>query len=543
MNGKRTVLYLSLAASLALISVGIFAPNQLEVFSNSALSFIYNHLGWFILGSVFCFFIFCMYLGLSKFGHIRLGDDGDRPEYKTATWIGMLFSASIGISLVFWGVAEPVSYYIDPPFGQGSSEQSAKLAMQFVYLHWGVSAWACYAVVGVSLAFFQFRKKLPASLSSVFHPLLGDKVKGSFGKFIDIVVILSIVIGIATSLGFGTLQVNSGMNYLWGLPVSFSTQAIIILIISLIYVGSTVSGLQGAMKHLSNLNMLLAFALLAFVLFLGPTQTIFQIFFQGISDYAQNFVGMSFRTEPYSDGSWIASWTLFYFGWWIAWAPLVGSFVARISKGRTIKEFMMGAIFIPVLGSFFWFAVMGGSAIALIQNAGQTALATAVSADVTSALFKFFDYFPLSVFLSILAMVLVLIFFITSANSAVFVLGMISENGNPNPSHFTKIVWGIVIALISAVLIMTGGLAGLQSILVATAIPLAVLLLFMCYSTYKGLKSELDLAGPEENTESPETVKAEEPVRQENREMQEELVLSITKKKKESKKPAVNVPK
>ncbi|KAB7705531.1 BCCT family transporter [Bacillus aerolatus] len=506
MNSKKFVFYASLAVSLGLISIGVFMPNQLEHFSNSSLNFIYNNLGWFILGSVFIFFAFCMYIGLSKFGHIRLGDDSDRPEYKTATWIGMLFSASIGISLVFWGVAEPVSYYIDPPFGKGSSEESAKLAMQFVYLHWGVSAWACYALVGVSLAFFQFRKKLPASLSSVFYPLIGDKIRGPFGKVIDVVVILSIVIGIATSLGFGTLQVNSGMNVLWGLPVNINTQAIIILVVTFIYVASTVSGLQGAMKHLSNLNMLLAFALLGFVLFLGPTQTIFKIFFQGVGDYVQNFVSMSFRTEPYSDGSWIASWTLFYFGWWIAWAPLVGSFVARISKGRTIKEFMMGAVFIPVLGSFFWFAVMGGSAIHLIQNMGETALATAVSTDVTSALFKFFEYFPMGVFLSILAMVLVLIFFITSANSAVFVLGMISENGNPNPAHKTKIIWGIVIAAISVVLIMTGGLAGLQSALVATAVPLAALMLIMCYSTYKGLKGELLLLSKETSKESEEQV-------------------------------------
>jgi glycine betaine transporter len=493
MQGKKTVFHFSLAISLALISVGIFAPKQLESFSNSSLNFIYNHLGWFILGSVFIFFSFCMYIGLSKFGHIRLGDDHDRPEFKTSTWIAMLFSASIGISLVFWGVAEPVSYYIDPPFGKASSEESAKLAMQFVYLHWGVSAWACYGVVGVSLAFFQFRKKLPASLSSVFHPLLGDKIKGSFGKFIDIIVTLSIVIGIATSLGFGTLQVNSGMNYLWGIPVGFLSQVIIIAVVTVLYLGSTVSGLQSGMKHLSNLNMLLAFLLLAFVLVLGPTQSILKIFFQGIGDYAQNFIGMSFRTEPYSDGSWIGSWTLFYFGWWIAWAPLVGSFVARISKGRTIKEFMMGAIFIPVLGSFLWFAVMGGSAIDLIQNQGQTVIAEAVSSDVTSALFKFFEHFPMSTFLSILAMVLVLIFFITSADSAIFVLGMISENGNPNPSHTTKIIWGVIIAAVSAVLIMTGGLSGLQSALVATSIPLAVLMLFMCYSTYKGLTNELKI--------------------------------------------------
>ncbi|EGQ26301.1 BCCT family transporter [Mammaliicoccus sciuri] len=533
MRDKKTVFYSSLAVSLVLISIGIFAPKQLEHFSNSSLSFIYNNLGWFILGSVFIFFAFCIYIGISKFGHIRLGDDDDRPEYRTATWIGMLFSASIGISLVFWGVAEPVSYYISPPFGTGYSEESAKTAMQFVFLHWGVSAWACYAVVGVSLAFFQFRKKLPASLSSVFYPLVGDKIRGTFGKSIDVIVILSIVIGIATSLGFGTLQVNSGMNYLWNVPIGISTQAIIIIVVSIIYVASTVSGLQGAMKHLSNLNMFLAFALLGLVFFFGPTQMVLKILFQGIGDYAQNFIGMSFRTEPYGDGSWISSWTLFYFGWWIAWAPLVGSFVARISKGRTIKQFMFGAIFIPVLGSFTWFSVMGGSAITFIQNAGATALATAVESDVTSALFKFFEYLPMSVFLSILAMVLVIVFFITSANSAVFVLGMISENGNPNPSHLTKIVWGVIIAAISVVLIMTGGLAGLQSALVATAIPIAVLMLFMCYSTFIGLREEAAIISGREAKEKAELTKPEKP-----EEMKKELAI-LAEVEETKKEPAI----
>lgn len=492
MNRKKSVFFISLAISLVLISFGIFMPKQVEKFSNSSLNFIYNYLGWFILGSVLVFLVFCMYIGLSKFGHIRLGDDNDRPEYKTSVWIAMLFSASIGISLVFWGVAEPVSYYLSPPFGAGSSEESAKLAMQFVYLHWGVSAWACYAVVGVSLAYFQFRKKLPASLSSVLYPIIGERIKGPIGKTIDIIVILSIVVGVATSLGFGTLQVNSGVHYLWGIPINFSIQAGIIFIVSILYLISAITGLQGGIKHLSNINMFLAFALMGFILVFGPTQTIFKIFFQGVGDYLQNFIGMSFRTEPYNDGSWIANWTLFYFGWWIAWSPLVGSFVARISKGRTIKEFMMGAVFIPVLGSFVWFAVMGGSAIHIIQNLGQTALGDAVSSDVTSALFKFFEYFPMTTFLSILGMVLVLIFFVTSADSAIFVLGMISENGNPNPSNITKIIWGIIIAAISAVLIATGGLQGLQSALVATAIPLAVLMLIICYSTYKGLRDEIN---------------------------------------------------
>ncbi|KZX38259.1 BCCT family transporter [Wohlfahrtiimonas chitiniclastica] len=491
MRSKNAVFYVSLGLSLIVIALGVIIPEQVEAFSKGSLGFIYNNLGWFILGSVLVFFLFCMYLAITRFGHIRLGDDDDRPEYSTLTWVAMLFSASIGISLVFWGVAEPVSYYISPPVGEGHTEEAAKTAMQYVYLHWGVSAWACYALVGVSLAYFQFRKKLPASLSSVFYPLVGDRIYGTFGKWINILVIFSVVIGIATSLGFGTLQVNSGLNILWDIPVSTQVQFFIIAVVSIIYIASTISGLQGAIKHLSNLNMLLAFAMLGFVLFLGPTQTIFKVLFQGIGDYAQNFINMSLRTEPYGNGDWIANWTLFYFGWWIAWSPLVGSFVARISKGRTIREFMVGAVFIPVLGSFFWFAVMGGSAIHIIQNLGQTALASVVAEDVTSAFFVFLENFPYSVFTSILTIVLVMIFFITSANSALFVLGMVSENGNPNPTNRVKIIWGVVIGAISTVLIVSGGLAGLQSALVAMSVPLAVMMLVICISTYKGLKGEL----------------------------------------------------
>lgn len=493
MKGEKLVFYASLGISLIMIAFGVMIPEQVETFSKGALGFIYNNLGWFILGSVLVFFLFCMYLAITRFGHIRLGDDQDRPEYSTVTWVAMLFSASIGISLVFWGVAEPVSYYISPPIGEGYTKEAAKTAMQYVYLHWGVSAWACYALVGVSLAYFQFRKKLPASLNSVFYPLVGDRIYGTFGKLINVLVIFSVVIGIATSLGFGTLQVNSGLNILWGIPVSTKIQFFIIAIVSIIYISSTISGLQGAMKYLSNLNMLLAFALLGFILILGPTQTIFKVLFQGVGDYAQNFINMSLRTEPYDNGEWIANWTLFYFGWWIAWSPLVGSFVARISKGRTIREFMIGAVFIPVLGSFFWFAVMGGSAIHIIQNLGQTALASVVAEDVTSAFFVFLENFPYTTFTSILTIVLVMIFFITSANSALFVLGMVSENGNPNPSHRVKIIWGLVIGAISSVLIVSGGLAGLQSALVSMSVPLAVMMLVMCISTYKGLKSELKL--------------------------------------------------
>lgn len=487
---KRPVFFYSLAFSIILIIIGIFAPQTLENFANSALNFIYEYLGWFILGCTFLFFLFCMYLAFSKYGKIRLGDDDDRPKYNRATWIAMLFATSIGISLVFWGVAEPVSYYIDPPYGEPNSEQSAKLAMQYVFLHWGVSAWAIYAVVGVCLAYFLYRKKLPASISSTFQPLVGEKIFGNFGNFINIIVSISIIIGLSTSLGFGTLQINSGFNYLWGLDVSFPMQLIIIASVTTIFVASAVSGIDKGIKNLSNTNMILAFLLMAFVFVFGPTQAIFKIFFQGLGDYVQNFISMSFRMEPYQDGSWIAGWTLFYFGWWIAWAPLVGSFVARISRGRTIREFMLGAVFIPVLAGFLWFSVMGGSALHFIQNEGKTAIANAVAEDVTSALFIYFEHLPLTGFLSILAIILVLIFFVTSADSATFVLAMLSENGNPNPTRLTKIVWGFVVAAVSAILIFTGGIRGLQSALVTTAVPLAIMMLFMCYSMIKGLQGE-----------------------------------------------------
>lgn len=490
MKKYGSVFYISLIVCIAFLGFGAIFPKNLEHFSNTFLDFIYDKLGWLFLLSVFILLIFCIYIVFSKFGKIKLGQDTDKPDYPTVTWIAMLFSAGIGISLVFWGVAEPVSYYVNPPFGEGSTKESAERAMQFVYLHWGVSAWACYAFVGACLAYFQFRKKLPATMSSAFHPLIGDRIYGPIGKTIDIVVMLSVVVGISTSLGFGALQINSGMEYQWGLINTPWMQMVIIAVVTFIYLWSASTGIQRGIKYLSNTNIILAFVLILSIFILGPTQGIMQVFFQGIGDYANNFLGMSFRTEPYGDGSWIASWTLFYFGWWIAWAPLVGSFVARISKGRTLREFMMGALFIPVLCSFFWFAVLGGSALDLIQNQGKTALANSVVADVTAALFDFISYFPFSGVISIVGMVLIFIFFITSADSAIFVLGMMSENGNQNPRNFTKLTWGVIIALVSAVLILTGGLQGLQSALVAMAVPLSIVLLSMCYSMFKGLKKD-----------------------------------------------------
>ncbi|QDI92516.1 BCCT family transporter [Salicibibacter halophilus] len=461
-----------------------------DAYFEFALEVIYNAFGWVLLTAVFVFIVFCVYVAFSKFGKIKLGDDSDEPEFRKITWIAMLFSAAIGIALVFFGVAEPVLYYVDPPYGEGYTESAATTAMQFVYLHWGISAWACYAVVGAALAYCKYRKKLPATLSAVFYPLIGDGIYGPVGKIIDIFVVLAVVVGISSSLGFGVLQINSGMAYEWGLPNTFSIQLIMIAVITVIYLLSAATGLKRGLKYLANTNFILALILVVFLLVFASTSNIFQIFFQGISDYTNNLLGMSFRMDPYGDGGWISSWTLFYFGWWIAWAPFVGVFVARVSKGRTLREFMMGALFIPVLVCFFWFAVLGGSALDLIHNQGHVALAEVVAADETVALFEFLSYFPFSSVMSVLAMVLIFIFFITAADSAMFVIGMMNEYGIENPSNRIKIIWGIVISGVAAILTFTGGIQGFESALVATSLPMSIIMLLMCVCLYKMLHAD-----------------------------------------------------
>jgi glycine betaine transporter len=499
LKNKKTVFYVSLCVSFIFIAFGVFMPEQLGTFSASFLNLTYDNFGWLYLTSVFVFFLFCTYIAFSKFGKIRLGDDSDRPEYKTGSWMAMLFSAAIGISLMFWGVAEPVYYYVFPPLGEGKTPEAAAQAMQYVYFHWGVSGWACYALVGVSLAYFQFRKKQPALMSSAFYPVLGEKVRGPIGKTIDILALLATVFGVTTSLGLGTMQISKGLNYLWGVPNTQTVQFIIIMVVTVLFLTSAITGLDKGIKILSNTNMLLAFLLMGMIFVLGPTKEILKIFFHGVGSYMQNFVEMTFRLEPFRKDTWIASWTLFYWGWWIAWSPLVGSFIARISKGRTIKEFMIGVLFLPVLGSFFWFAVFGGTALHLVHNLGNMAFADAVTQDVTSALFKFFEFFPLSSVLSVLAVALIAIFFITSADSAIFVMGMLSEDGNLNPANRIKILWGVIISIMAMILLASGGLKGLQSVSVAAALPFSFVMLYMCYSMYKGLNSEFASEG--ENSE------------------------------------------
>ncbi|GAA4711834.1 glycine betaine uptake BCCT transporter [Brevibacillus fulvus] len=480
----------SIGIILLFVLWGIVSPVHFAETANELLAFTTAKFGWFYLIVTFFYLIFCLYLAFSKFGHIRLGNDDDEPEYSTLSWFAMLFSAGMGIGLVFWGVAEPVSHYFEPPAEiVPQSPEAARAAMRYSFFHWGLHPWGIYGVIALSLAYFQFRKGTKGLISATFYPLLKERVNGPIGKLIDILAIIATAFGVATSLGLGTLQINGGLKHLLGLPNAIIIQLLIIAVITVLYLISATSGLDKGMKILSNANLMLAAALLLFTLLLGPTFFIFDTFTTTLGSYLQNLIQMSMRLTPFVESSWIRNWTLFYWAWWIAWAPFVGTFIARVSKGRTIREFMIGVLLTPSLLSFFWFSVFGGTGLhqEMFEN---LPVGEAVQNDITTALFITLQHLPLGTIVVILATLLIITFFITSADSATFVLGMLSSNGNLNPSNRIKISWGLVQSLVAVVLLLSGGLDALQTASIVTALPFAVIMLGMCISLYLSLKDE-----------------------------------------------------
>ncbi len=492
---EKTVLVVSLLFTSLFILLGIFFNTKLADAASAFLSTTIDYFGWFYLTAVMLFLLFSVFLMLSRYGAIRLGDDADRPEYSTASWLAMLFSAGMGIGLVFWGAAEPVFHYATPPVGEGSTAESAAVAMRYTFLHWGLHPWAIYTVIALSLAYAQFRKKLPALISSAFYPLLGERVHGPIGKTIDILAVFATVFGVATSLGLGTMQISGGMSFLFGLDNTISLQIGIIAAITVLYIYTAWSGVDRGIKTLSNLNMILALSLMLLLLIVGPTAQIFKILVNTTGSYINNIISMSLRLEPFRDDTWIAGWTLFYWAWWIAWAPFVGTFIARVSRGRTIREFILGVLVTPTLGTFVWFSTFGGSALNIIRDQGKTELSEKMTSDVSTALFEFFQYFPLSTLLSGIAVILVITFFATSANSATYVLGMLSSGGNMNPTNGTKLTWGLIQSSIAIVLLISGGLSTLQTVSIATAFPFAIIMVLMCYCLLKNLQGEFVRTG------------------------------------------------
>ncbi|ALX50044.1 BCCT family transporter [Lentibacillus amyloliquefaciens] len=489
---RNSVLAISLSLSILFVVIGVVFNNWLGQKASAFLDFAVTHFNWFYLLVGTIFVVVCLYLMFSKYGNIRLGKDTDKPAHSTFSWITMLFSAGMGVGLVFWGVAEPVGHYTTPPFGEGSTSESASAAMKFTFFHWGLHPWALYGIVALGLAFFHFRKGLPSAMSSIFHPLLGDRINGPVGKTIDILAVFITAVGVASTFGLSTLQIASGMNAQWGVPNTLIVQLLIIGLGTLLFIISSWSGLNRGIKYLSNFNMLIMVLIILFVLAAGPTKQIFEMLISTTGSYFGSILPMSLRMEPFDSeaNSWIGNWTVFYWAWWTTWAPFVGSFVARISKGRTIREFVLGVLLIPSFISFIWFSVLGGSAVHLIHNLGNSNLAESVNANVEGALFAFLSHIPLGPLLSVLALVLIFSFFITSADSATFVLGMLSSNGNINPLNRVKIAWGFITAGSATVFLLAGGLDAVRTISIVVASPFTIISIFICWALLKALKKE-----------------------------------------------------
>ncbi|EJL23924.1 BCCT family transporter [Brevibacillus sp. BC25] len=481
---------ISLVIVFVIVLFGAISPELFASAASHVLKVTTTNFGWFYLIVTFGFLIFCIFLAFSRYGQIPLGSDDDEPEYSLPTWFAMLFSAGMGIGLVFWGVAEPVSHYFSPPAGvTGQTTEAAQTALRYAFFHWGLHPWGIYALIALALAYFQFRKGAKGLISSTFGPLLGERIHGPIGKGIDILAVIATAFGVATSLGLGTLQINGGLSHLFGLPSNTTVQIVIISIITVLFLLSATTGLDRGIKYLSNTNLVLAMLLLLLTLVLGPTSFIFDAFTSTLGSYLNNLISMSLRLTPFTQGTWVANWTLFYWSWWIAWAPFVGMFIARVSKGRTIKEFVICVMLVPSLLSFIWFSVFGGTALHL-EIFDQAAIGAAVQRDISTALFLALEQLPMGYILAVVAILLIITFFITSADSAIFVLGMLSSDGNLDPSNRVKITWGVLQSAIAIVLLLSGGLEGLQTASIVAALPFTVIMVLMCFSLVMALKEE-----------------------------------------------------
>lgn len=482
-----------IAAALAVVFVIFAIPFNTEFarFFGELGSFTFYYFGWFYVLSVTALLAFLIGIAISRYGEVRLGGNDQQPEYSTTTWFVMLFAAGIGTILMFWGVAEPLSHFIKPPFVdvEPQTRDAAKTAMNIALYHFGLHTWTIFTLPAVAIGYFSYRKGLPMRISSVFYSVLGERIYGPIGWAIDIVALLGTLFGVAVSVGLGTLQLNSGLFYLFNVSVSPLSQIITIAVITMVATASVALGLDRGIKRLSYLNIGLAILLLLFIWAVGPTLFITSGAVQNLGIYVQNLPWMSLWTEAYQGTSWQQSWTVFYWAWTISWAPYVGLFIARISKGRSIRQLVIGALGAPLLFTLIWFSVFGLSAIDLELHHGID-LSTQVKADVSVALFTFLEQFPLATLTSILSAVIIVIFLTTSADSAALVMDLLSRRENQVSRTWQRVFWMLLLGTLSATLLLGGGLPALQNVIIALGFPFCVLLVFMAIALTKELKKE-----------------------------------------------------
>ena len=475
---------------IAILIIGtILGGDAAEEAFNTARVNITDWASWLFVAGVNVFIAFSLYFAFSKYGNIRLGGDDAKPEFSKMAWFAMLFSAGMGIGLMFFAVAEPMWHLLYPPHAETGSTQAVRDAMGVTFLHWGLHAWAVYAIVGLALAFFAFNRKLPLSFRSVFYPLLGDRIDGWMGDVIDILAVLATLFGLATSLGLGAQQAGAGINFVFGLENTVNLQVIIIVVVTLVAVVSVMLGVHKGVKVLSEFNIRLAALFLLFILIFGPTLYILGTFVQSTGYYLQNFAEYATWTQSFEDGGFMSTWTVFYWAWWISWSPYVGMFIARISKGRTVKEFVLGVLIVPTMVTFLWMSGFGGSAL-FLETGGIAEIASAVEADQTTSLFLLLNEFPFGTVTSFLAVILVLSFFVTSSDSGSLVIDGLTSGGKLDSPVGQRVFWASTEGAVAAVLLIGGGLGALQAAAISTGLPFVIILLIMCYSLKQGLNRE-----------------------------------------------------
>jgi glycine betaine transporter len=490
----RIVLASAAAFSIAFLLWGILDNKGLAKVSQTALDWVISSFGWLFVLTSASFVILAAVLAFSRYGRIRLGADDERPEFSTVSWVTMMFSAGMGIGLMFYGVAEPLSHMATPPMGMAkpNTNESAQVAMQYAFFHWAFHPWAMYAVVGLALAYFSYRHGKATLLSSTFFPLLGKRAEGHAGRAIDSFAIIATLFGSATSLGLGALQINSGLNELYDVPRSKTIAIIIIVTLTVCFILSAVSGISRGVEFLSNTNMVLAVALLFFLFVVGPTVFILSNFTESVGGYLWQIAPMSFNSGAFGGQEWLSGWTIFYWAWWMSWTPFVGAFIARISRGRTIREFVLGVILAPSLVTFVWFSILGGISIHL--QLGGTNLEAALAKGQDTALFAVLHQYPWFTVTAFLVIMLVAFFFVSGADAASLVMAMLSSRGCTEPKALVTVFWGVMTGAVAGILLLAGGLQALQTLCILAAFPFMFVMVGAAVSLVKELRNEPDPA-------------------------------------------------
>lgn len=486
--------------TLLVIFTALFPTTADNLFQVVQASIIENT-SWFYVLAVAIILLSVIYIGFSNYGSIKLGPDHSVPDYSNITWFSMLFSAGMGIGLMFFGVAEPVMHFLAPPVGDPGTVEAAREAMRITFFHWGLHAWAIYAIVALILAFFSYRHGLPLTLRSALYPLIGERIYGPIGHAVDVFAVVGTVFGVATSLGYGVTQINAGIHYLFDVPVSAPVQIGLIIGVTLLAIISVTTGLDKGIRRLSELNMGLAVLLLLFVLILGPTVFLLQALIQNTGSYVSELVNHTFNLFAYQKTDWMGGWTVFYWGWWLSWAPFVGLFIARVSRGRTIRQFVSGVLLVPAGFTLMWMTFFGNSAIDMILNQGLVNLGELVQDDVSIALFAFLEQFPFSTVLSFLATVMVIVFFVTSSDSGSMVVDMLCSNGRDDTPVWQRIFWAGGQGVVAMILLLAGGLGALQTMTIASALPFTIVLLIATYGLLKALRVDVQKREALHNTQ------------------------------------------